>query len=64
MSGSNYLDSLGKKGEEEFGLVSGHAYSLLKVINIKGETLVKLRNPWGKLIWKGEWSFTSNKWTQ
>lgn len=36
MSGSNYLESLGKKGEDELGLVSGHAYSLLKVLKIKG----------------------------
>jgi len=25
--------------------------------------LVKLRNPWGKTVWKGDWSFNSNKWT-
>lgn len=47
-----------------YGLISGHAYSLLKIINIKGETSVKLRNPWGKLIWKGDWSFTCSKWTK
>jgi len=64
MSGSTHLESLGKKGEEQLGLVAGHAYSLLKLINIDGETLVKLRNPWGKTTWKGEWSFDSKRWTK
>lgn len=27
-------------------------------------TLIKLRNPWGKLEWKGEWSSDSPLWTQ
>ena len=36
MSGSNYLESLGKKGEDQFGLIAGHAYSLLKIIPIQG----------------------------
>ena len=55
---------MGKKGEEQFGLISGHAYSMLKFININGEIILKLRNPWGKLIWKGDWSFESKKWTK
>ena len=25
--------------------------------------LVKVRNPWGKTVWKGDWSFSSKKWT-
>jgi len=25
---------------------------------------VKLRNPWGKTIWKGLWSFSSSAWTK
>ena len=28
------------------------------------EKLVKLRNPWGKGEWKGDWSDESYKWTQ
>lgn len=47
-----------------FGLISGHAYSLLKIIKIKDETLVKMRNPWGKLVWKGDWSFNCKNWTK
>jgi hypothetical protein len=26
-------------------------------------TLMKMRNPWGKGTWKGDWSFDSNMWT-
>ena len=36
MSGSDYLEKLGKEGEEKLGLISGHAYSLLKIIDIQG----------------------------
>ena len=30
---------------------------------MKIERLVKLRNPWGKGEWKGDWSDDSYKWT-
>lgn len=23
-----------------------------------------MRNPWGKTVWKGDWSFESKKWTK
>lgn len=26
-------------------------------------TLIRMRNPWGKGAWKGDWSFDSNLWT-
>ena len=71
------------------GLVGGHAYSLLDVMEfhdmLEGEQqrvtdffsngptqkkprrktvrLVRIRNPWGKREWKGEWSVSSDKWT-
>ena len=43
--------------------MSGHEYSFLNLININGVMLVKLRNPWGYLQWKGAWSFNSKNWT-
>ena len=44
--------------------MSGHAYSFLKFIDANGNYLVKIRNPWGSRIWKGDWSFESNKWSK
>ena len=47
------------------GLVSGHAYTLLGAFKTPdGVPLVKLRNPWGKGEWKGDWSDKSPKWTK
>ena len=52
---------------ESFGLVPGHAFTLIsaKEATIKGEKieLVKLRNPWGYREWNGPWSDKSNLWT-
>ena len=48
------------------GLVQGHAYTLLQVVQLTGksnERLVRLRNPWGNTEWFGEWSDSSKKWT-
>lgn len=39
------------------GLISGHAYTVLKIKDVNANTkLIKLRNPWGKEEWKGDWS--------
>ncbi|KAJ3130143.1 hypothetical protein HK098_006202 [Nowakowskiella sp. JEL0407] len=44
-------------------LVFGHAYSVLKTVEIDGVRLILLRNPWGKTEWKGKWSDGSSEWT-
>uniref|UniRef100_A0A2K6SW73 Calpain 14 n=1 Tax=Saimiri boliviensis boliviensis TaxID=39432 RepID=A0A2K6SW73_SAIBB len=50
----------------ENGLVDGHAYTLTGIRKVtckhRPEYLVKLRNPWGKVEWKGDWSDSSSKW--
>ena len=46
------------------GLVPGHAYTLLQVVQLTGksnERLVSLRNPLGNIEWSGEWSDSSKK---
>uniref|UniRef100_A0A8C5PFA4 Calpain 14 n=1 Tax=Leptobrachium leishanense TaxID=445787 RepID=A0A8C5PFA4_9ANUR len=52
----------------ENGLVAGHAYTVtgLRQVTSKSgsENLVRLRNPWGKIEWKGNWSDRSPKWDQ
>ena len=53
---------------ESMGLISGHAYTVLKVVEIKTDTdkekLINLRNPWGYKEWIGDWCDSSSKWTQ
>jgi hypothetical protein len=49
---------------ENPGLVTGHAYALLRATELKsGERLVQIRNPWGDFEWKGKWSDSSSVWT-
>ena len=53
----NYADS------DRKDIVAAHAYSILEAREIKGERLIKLRNPWGKMEWRGAWSDGSEQWT-
>ncbi|XP_074844682.1 calpain-14-like [Carettochelys insculpta] len=50
----------------ENGLVVGHAYTVtgMRKVTCKcgSESLVRLRNPWGKIEWKGAWSDSSENW--
>lgn len=49
--------------ESDSGLVHGHAYSVLKVVEIDGVRLVACRNPWGTdAEWNGPWSDRSSEW--
>ena len=50
------------------GLVDHHAYTLIaaKTVEVSPgvrEQLLKIRNPWGRFEWKGDWSDASSKWT-
>ena len=53
---------------DEMGLVPGHAYTIIKVMEIKINDeklkLINLRNPWGHKEWLGDWSDYSEKWTK
>ena len=59
---ANWLDTSGAPRERE-GIFEGHAYSIMDAKEIKGERLLKLRNPWGKKEWTGRWSDGSSEWT-
>eukprot|EP01084_Bolivina_argentea_P252402 423645_1 len=43
-------------------IVSGHTYSVLRVISVEGFDLLYLRNPWGDFEWNGDWSDNSDLW--
>lgn len=50
------------------GLIKGHAYTISQkaLIKIHGRDvrLLRLRNPWGQIEWKGAWSDHSSEWNQ
>lgn len=52
------------------GLISGHAYTLLDVVDLvdgRGRvkhTLAKMRNPWGSESYHGQWSDNDASWTR
>ncbi|KAL8943829.1 MAG: hypothetical protein Q9216_000822 [Gyalolechia sp. 2 TL-2023] len=45
------------------GVVRMHAYSIQEAREIKGERLLRIRNPWGDTEWQGPWSDGSEQWT-
>jgi hypothetical protein len=54
------------KNSEEVGLVPFHAYAIIKIYDLPEYDLklMKIRNPWGAKVWKGDYSSTSNLWTE
>ncbi|EGR28521.1 hypothetical protein IMG5_173770 [Ichthyophthirius multifiliis] len=58
-----------KEEQNKLGILAGHAYSILDIKQIfdyqvnKQVGIIKIRNPWGKVEWNGDWSDNSLKWT-
>ena len=45
------------------GLVTGHAYSVTKVVRAAGQEFVRVRNPWGNEVeWRGRWADGGAEW--
>ncbi|KAB0396074.1 hypothetical protein E2I00_020117, partial [Balaenoptera physalus] len=65
-STSSRTQSPDKERALKNGLVHGHAYTLpgiRKVTSKRGPAyLIKLRKPWGRVEWKGDWSDSSSVW--
>ena len=38
------------------GIIHGHAYTILDAATCNGESIIKLRNPWGSGEWTGKYS--------
>ena len=45
------------------GIANHHAYSLLKVYEHEGNKIFKIRNPWGRSEWNGQYGENSSFWT-
>jgi len=45
------------------GLAASHTYSLISAHDIAGYRIVKLRNPWGRFEWNGDFADNSHLWT-
>lgn len=52
------------------GIMTGHAYGILDVFELQNNNpdkkrpyhrLLRIRNPWGKMEWKGKWSDQSDE---
>lgn len=50
------------------GLRSGHAYAILRVKELEGNSktfrMIQIRNPWGTGEWTGDWGDNSSKWKE
>ncbi|KAF6228137.1 hypothetical protein HO133_007865 [Letharia lupina] len=57
--GSDLASSYGAREN----IVRMHAYSIMEAREIKGNRLLKVRNPWGEGEWRGAWSDGSEQWT-
>jgi len=53
----------GDSAKSKTGIVQGHAYSVLKLIEVDKVKLICVRNPWGQGEWTGDWSDSSDLWT-
>jgi len=59
----NYVICAATHDKVPEGLVQNHAYALLSVHEVSGYRIIKLRNPFGELEWKGDFSDDSPLWT-
>lgn len=46
------------------GLVPGHAYSVIRLVEVEGNRLINIYNPWGKFEWDGAWNDNDDRWTK
>lgn len=58
-----YLFGGGSKPAAAKGFVGSHAYAVLQAWEEGDLKLLKLRNPWGRTEWQGDWSDGSKQWT-
>jgi len=49
---------------DNVGVLPGHSYSIVAAKEAKGQKLFQIRNPFGRFIWNGDWSYQSGMWNQ
>ncbi|KAL9104248.1 MAG: hypothetical protein Q9163_000796 [Psora crenata] len=54
---------LASQNDARSGIIRQHAYSIMDAVEIEGQRLLKVGNPWGKDEWRGAWSDGSEQWT-
>ena len=54
------INGKGNEKSIKYGLISGHAYSVLSCYTTKATRLIQLRNPWGKGEYNGPYSDSDN----
>ena len=51
--------------DSPYDIVANHAYSFIKCVEVAGERLVAIRNPWGRESYTGPWSREdTDRWTE
>lgn len=64
VSMKNFPDKAEDNFESEYGIVVSHAYQILDARKVGNHKFIKVRNPWGRFEYKGEYSKESPKWTE
>ncbi|XP_078145830.1 calpain-3b isoform X2 [Centroberyx gerrardi] len=63
------LSAFDMESRTDLGLVRGHAYSIIALEECDQRPqdtkirLIRMRNPWGWVLWKGPWSVNSDEWS-
>lgn len=62
MMSASIANSVQGEHARQDGLIENHAYSIIEVRGLQNLVMVRLRNPWGRGRWNGDWSDTSQLW--
>ena len=57
------LAATGELQDLSVGLIPSQCYAVLAAKTVGSAKLLKLRNPWGRFEWKGDWADASPLWT-